>query len=38
LLALNEDQEANKFVRFALVANDDHIKLASEIIEEKPSI
>jgi LL-diaminopimelate aminotransferase len=35
LLALNEDQEANKFVRFALVANDDHIKLASEIIEEK---
>jgi LL-diaminopimelate aminotransferase len=35
LLALNEDQEANKFVRFALVANEDHIKLASEIIEEK---
>jgi len=34
-LALNEDSEASKFVRFALVANDEYIKLASEIIKEK---
>jgi len=36
VLALDdEDEEANNFVRFALVANDEHIKLASEIIREK---
>ncbi|HLI46226.1 MAG TPA: aminotransferase class I/II-fold pyridoxal phosphate-dependent enzyme [Geobacterales bacterium] len=36
LLALDEDEnDADQFVRFALVANDEHIKLASEIIKEK---